>query len=151
MIAQLQASVQDSRISFDGRLASPGRRHGAPVYSIGNNRLRMLETTTGSQAVSEFLLPGSLVDSAVCGDNRSVAAVSVKGETGWLSVSDVATGRSLFPARTLPHPPCSVAARPGSFQVAVLCTGGELLVLDSRSGDLVKELRRRRNGEGCGH
>jgi WD40 repeat protein len=77
----------------------------------------------------------------VCGDNRAVAAVFLRGEKGQLGVWDVATARARFAAITLPGLPISVAARPGSRQLAVLCLTGDLLVIDDTTGGSVLRLR----------
>jgi serine/threonine protein kinase/WD40 repeat protein len=132
-----------SRISFDGQLAAPGLWHEEPTPSsvVGPERLVVLETATGKPAGPVISLPGALVDSCVCADNRTAAAVSVKETTGWLSVADVPTGRLVFDPVKLPNRPLSVAARPDSPQLAVLCREGELLVFDSRTGERVLDLR----------
>ena len=86
-------------------------------------------------------MPGTLADSCVCADNRSVAAVSVDGGAGWLSLWDVTTGRALFEPRKLAESPLSVAARPHGYHVAVLCENGALPVFDTRNGERVFDLR----------
>jgi WD40 repeat protein len=124
------------RVSPDGRLATPGLWHEEPcTYNVfGVKEIAVLEATTGKPAGPVVPLPGHLVDSCICSDNSSVAAVSVAGPDGWLSVCDVATGRPIFASRPLPGRPVSVAARPQASQVAVLCKGGTLQVVDSRTG-----------------
>jgi WD40 repeat protein/predicted Ser/Thr protein kinase len=124
------------RISPDGRFATPGLWHEEPcTYNVfGPKELTVLEAATGKPAGPVVPLPGHLVDSCICSDKRSVAAVSVSGPDGWLSVCDVATGRPLFEPRSLPGRPVSVVARPDASQVAVLCKGGALQVVDWRTG-----------------
>jgi WD40 repeat protein len=124
------------RISPDGRFVTPGLWHEEPCpYNVfGPKELAVLEVATGKPAGPVVPLPGHLFDSCICTDGRSVAAVSVAGPDGWLSVCDVATGRPLFEPRPLPGRPVSVVARPQASQVAVLCKGGALRVVDSRTG-----------------
>jgi serine/threonine protein kinase/WD40 repeat protein/tetratricopeptide (TPR) repeat protein len=128
-----------TRPSFDGRLLAPGIWHEEANHfrPIGGGELRVLRASTGEPAGPVIALRGQLVDSCVCADNRTVAAVSEENGSGWLSLNDVATGKALTPPKSLPGAPRSVAARPSSTQVAVLCAGGELLVFDSRSGEKV--------------
>jgi WD40 repeat protein len=125
------------RVGSDGLLAAPSLYwHEAPCpYNVfGPEHLVIREVATGRPTGPEIPLPGNLVDSCICSDNRSVAVGSVAGQRGWLSVYDVATGRPLVAPRSLPGRPVSVAVRPHGSQVAVLCKGGALLVVDPRTG-----------------
>jgi serine/threonine protein kinase/WD40 repeat protein len=128
------------RVSFDDRLVAPGYWHEMPHNHAGMKGLVVLDARTGKPAGPEIRVPGTLFDSCVCADGRSVAAVSVDGEAGWLSLWDVTTGRALFEPRKLSERPLSVAARPQGRQVAVLGEGGVLLVFDARNGERVFEL-----------
>ena len=136
-----------TRLSFDGRLICPGIWHEEPVLFVptGSKQLRISSVLTGLPAGPEISLPANLVDSCMCADNRTVAAVSADDKGGWLSLHDVSTGEAVSDAKRLPGSPRSVAARPASPQVAVLCAGGELLVFDSRSGESV--LERKHDGQ----
>src|SRR5206468_2686234 len=49
--------------------------------------------------------------------------------------------RARFEPIALPGLPTCVAARPGSGQLAVICSSGELLVADDRTGKTLLELR----------
>jgi serine/threonine protein kinase/WD40 repeat protein len=136
-------SMTRPRVSFDGRLVAPGLWHEA---AMGNrhqnvNRLRVVATANGQPAGADIPLPGTLVDSCVCGDNLGVAAVWSRGEKGHLGVWDVATARARFESIPLPGAPISIAARPGSGQLAVICATGDLLVIDDTTGKRVLELR----------
>jgi serine/threonine protein kinase/WD40 repeat protein/tetratricopeptide (TPR) repeat protein len=128
-----------ARPSFDGRLIAPGIWHEqANAFApIGGGQLFVLGASTGTAAGPAVVLRGQLVDSCVCADNRTVAAVSEEKGSGWLSLTDVSTGQAVVGPKRLPGSPRSVAARPSSPQVAVLCAGGELLVFDHRSGERV--------------
>jgi WD40 repeat protein len=140
---QLTNSGRRLRVSFDGLLAAPGKWHEEPLaYDVsGWERLVVLDATTGQAAGPAVPLPGALVDSCVCADNRSAAAVSAAGGTGWLSLVDVRTGRAVCKPHKLPSRPQSLAARPHRAQVAVLCEAGELVVLDSRTGKPIFTVR----------
>ena len=131
------------RVSLDGRLAVPGFWHEAPFGGDHQNvkRVRVVATATGGPAGADISLPGDLVDSCVCADNVAVAAVWSRGEQGQLGVWDVATARGRFEPIALPGFPLSVAARPGSNQLAVVCSTSDLLVIDDRTGKHVLELR----------
>jgi WD40 repeat protein len=130
-------------VSFDGRLVVPGLWHESPF--IGGNhqqihRLRVVATASGQPAGPDISLPGVLVDACVCGDNLAVAAVLLRGDKGQLGVWDVATARTRIEPITLPGLPISVAARPGSGQLAVICSTGDLLAIDDKTGKSVLEL-----------
>jgi serine/threonine protein kinase/WD40 repeat protein len=131
-----------TRPSFDGRLIAPGIWHEQAYYftPIGTGELRVYRAGTGAEAGPAVALRGLLVDSCICADNRTVAAVSEENGGGWLALADVSTGKALAEPRRLPASPRSVAARPSSAQVAVLCAGGELLVFDTRSGERILDL-----------
>ena len=142
VIARESQWGQRPRLSFDGRLVVPGLWHeAAGDISQVVEALRVLTTADGQPAGPEIRLPGELVDSCVCGDNLAVAAVCSRGGAGQLGVWDVAGARARFEPIPLPGLPTSVAARPGSSQLAVLCTTGDLLVFDDRTGTRVLELR----------
>jgi serine/threonine protein kinase/WD40 repeat protein len=132
------------RVSFDGRLVVPGLWHESPNLSDGHQnvtRLRAVATASGQPAGPAISLPGSLVDSCVCGDNLAVAVALSRGEKGQLCVWDLATSRARFEPINLPGLPVSVAARPGSGQLAVICSTGDLLVVDDQTGKAALKLR----------
>jgi WD40 repeat protein/tetratricopeptide (TPR) repeat protein len=146
VIAHESAWGQRPRVSFDGRLVVPGLWHEAPnserIQYV--KRLRVVATASGQPAGADISLPGSLVDSCVCGDNRAVAAVLERGKEGLLGVWDVATAQARFKPIRLPERPLSVAARPGSGQLAVICASGDLLIVDDKTGRRALELRHER-------
>jgi serine/threonine protein kinase/WD40 repeat protein len=143
VIAQESVWGQRPRVSFDGRFVAPGLWHepggGSGYQSV--NRVRVIATANGQPAGADISLPGALVDSCVCGDNFAVAAVFLHGEKGRLGVWDVVTGRARFEPIALPGMPISVAARPRSGQLAVICLTGDLLVVDDKTGKNVLKLR----------
>jgi len=130
------------RVSFDGRLVAPGIWHEAPFTNNYQrlDRLQVIVADDGRPMGEAIALPGVLVDSCVCADNRSVAAVCLSDGKGLFGVWDIATARRQFEPVALPSSPNSVAARSASSQIAVLCRGGELLVFDGRTGHRELEL-----------
>jgi WD40 repeat protein/tetratricopeptide (TPR) repeat protein len=143
VVARLDNWGHRPRLSFDGRLVAQGYWHEVSIRFENQrvNRLRVLGASDGKPAGADIPLPGMLVDSCICGDNRTVAAVWSRGETGQLGVWEVASSRPLFEPITLPGLPSSVAARPASGQLAVLCSTGDLLVIDSHTGKTLLSLR----------
>ena len=126
---------QRPRPGFDGRLVTPGRWHESPhAPSAASNTLSVAFMSSGQPAGPTISLEGSLVDSSLCADNRTVAAACESGSSGSLSLFDVATGRRRFASVALPSPPISVAARPGKPHVAVLCKNGQLCVIHTENG-----------------
>ena len=125
-----------ARPSFDGRLVAGGTWHEWPVapLPIAGGTVTVADAATGAAAGPAVPLPGRLVDSCVCADNRTAAAVSEVDGVGWLTLADVATGKPVADPVRLPASPRGVAARPTAPQVAVLCAGGELVVCDTRTG-----------------
>ena len=106
-----------------------------------SDRVRVVGTADGKPVGADISLPGDLVDSCVCADNLAVAAVWSRGKQGQLGVWDVATARGRFEPIALPGLPLSVAARPGSRQLAVICDTANLLVIDDETGKSMLELR----------
>ena len=105
------------------------------------NRVRVIQTANGQPAGAGISLRGDLVDSCVCADNHAVAAVFSQGNEGLVGVWDVATAVARFEPIALPGQPLSIAARPGSTQLAVICSTGDLLVIDDTTGKRVLTLR----------
>ena len=143
VIARETGWGQRPRVSFDGRLVVPGIWHEAAVGGAHQNvhRVRVVGTADGKPVGADISLPGDLVDSCVCADNLAVAAVWSRGKQGHLGVWDVATVRGRFEPIALPGLPLSVAARPGNGQLAVICSTGDLLVIDDKTGKSVLKLR----------
>lgn len=136
---------QRPRVSFDGRLAVPGIWHESALGGLNQNvnRLKVLNTKESSTA-ADIALTGMLVDSCICGDNVGVAAIFSQGTKAWLRVWDVATAHPRFEPIELAGWPMSIAARPANGQVAVLCTKGELLVFDDKTGKGILKLQQER-------
>jgi WD40 repeat protein len=131
-----------ARPSFDGRFIVPGIWHEQPIAfsAIGGGELAVSHASQRTAAGPTIPLRGSLVDSCVCADNLTVAAVSVGKGNSWLALVDIPTGKSIAEPIRLPSSPRSVAARPSAPQVAVLCEDGKLLVFNTRSGELILTL-----------
>lgn len=129
------------RPSFDGRFATKGAFHQAPnPLRAGNETLTVAQMANGQPAGPEIALAGNLFDSCICSDNRSVAVACHNNDMGLLGIYDIETGGNVIPPIELPTLPISVAARPGCSQVAVLCKGGHLLVIDFQTGTRVLDL-----------
>ncbi len=123
------------RPGFDGQIVTPGVLHGSSHISVASGgTLQLARMADGQRSGPPITLDGLLVDSCLCADHRSVAAVTVNGTTGSLGIFDVASGAPIIPLIALPDVPISVAARPGQPQVAVLCKNGSLLVIDTQQG-----------------
>ena len=120
--------------------ASGMRRH-LPVATRASIAFESWQPQTGSLREQIFRCPARWSIRAACADNLAVAAVFSRGETGQLGVWDVATLRPRFQPIALPALPLCVAARPESGQLAVICSAGELLVIDDKTGQRVLELR----------
>ncbi|MBL8817451.1 MAG: protein kinase [Planctomyces sp.] len=119
------------RPSFDGQFVTEGVYHEYYAgFSPKQAELKVARMADGSAAGPTITLTGLLLDSCICSDNASVAAVTVDGTNGLLSLFDIATGTPKWPALVLPAPPLSVAARPGRPLVAVLCQDGQVVVVD---------------------
>ncbi len=135
------------RVSFDGRLVAPGIWHESPNSSDGHlnvPRLQVVATATGQPVGAGVSLAGALVEACCSGDNLGVAAVFSRGEKGMLGVWDVATSAPRFEPIELPGLPISVAARSKSEHLAVVCSTGDLIVVDDRTGKGSLRLRHER-------
>ncbi|MFN9719427.1 MAG: protein kinase domain-containing protein [Planctomycetota bacterium] len=129
-----------ARVSFDGRLVTPGAWHESPIKAIPrSNTLRVARMVDGAPAGALITLDGLLLDSCVCTDNRTVAAATAQGLTGILTFYNIASGTMSLPPLTLPDVPVSVAARPGHPQLAVLCRNGQLLIVSTENGKSERE------------
>ena len=128
------------RVSFDGRLVTPGAWHEYPATTTPRGaKLLVAKTIDGEPAGPPITLDGQLWDSCVCADNRTVAATTMQGASGVLTFYDSESGTKLIPSLTLPDVPVSVAARPGHPQVAVLCRNAKLLIVNTENGRSERE------------
>jgi WD40 repeat protein/serine/threonine protein kinase len=130
------------RLSGDGRLVVPGLWHESALGGQHQNvrRVRVLSCASGSAVAADIDLPGTLIDSCICGDNLAVANLFLQSAKGRIGVWDVATGSARFQPIDVPGLPVSIAARPNHGQLAVLCSKGELLVVDDKTGNIVLKL-----------
>ena len=130
---------QRARVGFDGRYVVPGLWHEAPFGygAVATRRLRVLRSD--GQIDCDVDLPGRLNDACMLGDNRTVAAVSSEGGKNRLGLWDVTTKRAVIEQPVaLPAMATSLAARPGSKELAVLCCNGDLLIVDGATGRVRK-------------
>ena len=124
-------------MSPNGQFVVPGRWHETPYNGTStSNRLTMLDSVTGKPVGSTLQVPDNTFDSCVCVDNRTLAALSLDGPGGYLSLWDSLSGRRLFDPVKLSAKPQSVASRPGRPQVAVLCQNDHIMIYDICSGTL---------------
>jgi len=143
VVRRQSAWGQRPRLSFDGKLLAPGLWHEGPLGDgpMHRARLRVVGSTNGKPAGPPILTGGALVDSCICGDHRTVAAVYNVSKSGRFRVWNVATGLPQFAPVALPGSPCSIAARPRSNHIAVMCATGDVLAFDGRSGKQVLRTR----------
>ena len=127
------------RPSFDGRLVTLGVWHEGLNPQSRNNVLQVARTSDGRPAGPAIRCRGRIVDSCLCTDNRSVAVVGDDHGRGFLSRYDVESGDETWSTITLPSPPLCLVPRPGASQLAVLCRRGELLILQSETGQTLHE------------
>jgi WD40 repeat protein len=140
-ISSWETRPRRPRLSFDGRLVTPGVWHETPHGIVPfKQTLTVANVSDGQPAGPAISLGSDLVDSCLCADNRTVAAVCSTGNAGNLSVYDVASGQRLFAPVLLPSAPLSVSARPGRPQVAILCARGELITVDLTNGAQILRL-----------
>lgn len=127
---------QRPRLSFDGKLLAPGLWHEGPLGDgvMHNERLRVLRSTDGRPAGPPILTGGTLIESCVCGDNATVAAIYTRDNKAYLRTWNVKSGLPLFNPISLPKTPYCIAARPGSKHVAIICDGGGIPVYDCITG-----------------
>lgn len=127
------------RPGFDGKWVTRGAWHEIPFLPPTLNSMTVVEGHTG-RAVGPTIQIPDIVDSCLCGDHRSVAIISITGEAGTLAVFDAESGKPVFAPIRLPGVPQSVAARPGSSHVAVMCKSGQTLIVDHRTGTVIRTM-----------
>jgi serine/threonine protein kinase/WD40 repeat protein/tetratricopeptide (TPR) repeat protein len=128
--------VARARPSPNGLLLTPGPWHETPFGYTVFDQLVVLNATTVRAAGPELPVPGKVRDSCICADNRTLVAASIVGAQGCLTLWDVPTGRQSVAPMRLPAVPQSVASRPNSSQVAVLCQNDQILIVDTITGAL---------------
>jgi WD40 repeat protein len=116
---------------------------------------RVHETATGRPAGPPLQPGGVLLDAALSPDGRhaitlssSVAAPEQREAVRWLAdgrastvqVWDWRTGTRAFDPVRMPSEPHSVACSPDGTLLAVICAGGEILLLDSATGRVVRQM-----------
>jgi WD40 repeat protein/serine/threonine protein kinase/tetratricopeptide (TPR) repeat protein len=128
-----------ARLSADGRYVIPSG------YSRGAGSVmptRVYEAATGRPA-GPWLAPGGrLVDASLAPDGRhAITAVSLAAQGMWrgrLAFWDWHEGKPAAEALDLPSYPRKLDYSPDGRLVAVLCVGGELLLVDARTGKLAR-------------
>lgn len=143
------------RLSPDGSLVAPSRWHeDAESYPFQDlNNLRVLSTGSNTPAGPPIELDGYLIDSCVCADHKTVAAVWLNDpenpadektpddtsnrETSF-GLFDIPTGNPIYSTQ-LPSPAMSIDACPSDQKVAVL-SEDELVVFNAFDGKRLFQL-----------
>jgi WD40 repeat protein len=127
-------------LSSDGTLAIPTGQTLQKERKLRSTRAYQM--ATGRPAGPPLRTSRNVVDAAFSPDRRSVALLGgldvPSTDAQEIVVWDWASGRREW-RTALPSEPRSVSYRPDGRRLAVLCGGGELLILDTESG---RELRR---------
>jgi serine/threonine protein kinase/WD40 repeat protein/tetratricopeptide (TPR) repeat protein len=123
-----------ARISPDGRFVTPGQWHQDPWGNLGPSALVPLDVASGGP-LTRTSLSGRLVDSCVAAE-QTLAAVVYTGSGGELLYGDLLAPELRFQRHLLSGRPCSIAARNGTAEVAVLSEPGRVDVFDLQSGEL---------------
>jgi len=124
-----------ARVSPNGQLIAPGCWHETPNPLPGFDKLVVVDASTGKPAGLTPSVPGMALDSCICSDNQTLAAISVDETEGYLSFCDVRSGRGLSDPVRLSALPVSVACRPQRPQAAVLCENNRILVFNIGAKD----------------
>ena len=134
-----------ARLGRDGRLFIPA---GLTFRQSNVTETRAYDAATLRPA-GPGLRPGGLIlDAAIAPDARRAATLSSPAATeddrarprpattgaGWVHFWDLRTGRSLGTPLATPSEPRSLDFSPDGRRAAVLCAGGEILVIDPDSG-----------------
>jgi WD40 repeat protein/tetratricopeptide (TPR) repeat protein/tRNA A-37 threonylcarbamoyl transferase component Bud32 len=130
---------QRARVGSSGKLVTPGLWHESPFGFAPINTRRLRVVRSDGQLACDVDLPGFLNDSCMLNGDRSVAAVtSIEGKHR-LGIWDLTTNRAVINQPvTLPAMATSLAARPDSAELAVLCCNDDLLLVDGATGKIRK-------------
>jgi eukaryotic-like serine/threonine-protein kinase len=148
----LESGPSFARLSPDGRYAvSTGagwRREGSPAAYV-------YEVATGRPAAPPLEGDGILTDAALSPDGRSAATlhsaassdaqrfgrlVEPEGRAGCLQLWDWREGRRRFAAVPMPSEPRGVTFAPDGKVAAVICGGGQVLLIDAATGQVTLRL-----------
>jgi WD40 repeat protein/serine/threonine protein kinase len=125
---------RDGRHVIAGKFLNPFQTSG-----MGCRNLRVHEMASGAPVGAALEFQGECVDAALSSDGRSAAVVVRTGTGGQLHVRDVQTGKAAFPPLPLPDAPLSVAFSFDDSRLAVLCRGGQVVVVDPHQGRSLHE------------
>jgi serine/threonine protein kinase/WD40 repeat protein/tetratricopeptide (TPR) repeat protein len=131
------------RLSGDGRYLLPS---GVSQRSGSLLSTRVYETATGKPAGPALNLGGRLIDAALSPDGRHAATVvSQTRADGWqygkLALWSWRDGKLAAGPVDLPSEPRKLDYNPAGTLLAVVCAGGELLLVDPSGGKTVRQWR----------
>ncbi|HEY7314121.1 MAG TPA: protein kinase [Gemmataceae bacterium] len=148
----LESGTTFAKLSPDGRYTiSTGagwRREGSPAAYV-------YEVATGRPAAPPLEGDGVLTDAALSPDGRAAATlhsaassdqqrfarlVEPEGRAGCLQLWDWREGKRRFVALPMPSEPRGVTFSPDGKRVAVICGGGQVLMIDPTTGRMTMRL-----------
>jgi eukaryotic-like serine/threonine-protein kinase len=127
------AGMDSAALSADGRYVLGVSRNSSPCV--------VRELDTASTVGQSFAPPGAVYAAAFHPLRERVAAACLKDGRGVVQAWDWRTGISVFAPVTTPSLPASLAWAPDGKRLVVTCQGGQILLLDSERGTLVKQLQ----------
>ncbi|MCA9188094.1 MAG: hypothetical protein KDA99_20845, partial [Planctomycetales bacterium] len=123
------------RLSSDGLLATPGRFYASPLVEHGTTPEVVVRRTSDGAPIGPTIRDGRMVvDTCICGDNRTLAIVSQGNQGAKLTLWDPYAGQQIRDPMDLPGVPLSVAARPATDHLVIVCQRDTLLAVDWKSG-----------------
>jgi WD40 repeat protein len=151
--AELDSHHAFAMLSPDGTLAIPT----GTTIDRGLKSMRAYRVATGEAAGPSFRPGGMITDAAFSPDGRSVATCTAREsldppskEGQEVHVWDWSSGKERWRA-LVPSGARSLAYRPDSQRLAVLCAYGELTVFDAGAGREVLRWRAKEGGERSDH
>ncbi len=131
------AGMDSAALSADGRHLLAVSRTARPCV--------VRELDTASAVGQPFAPPGRVYAAAFHPLRERLAAACINApttvQTGAVQAWDWRTGISVFGPVTTPSPPAALAWAPDGERIVVACQDGQILVLDSERGTLVKRLQ----------
>ncbi len=134
-----EKSMTRMAISSDGQFTWP---RGTSYRNMRGRATQVLEIGSGRNAGPELAPGGYLIDVAIS-PNRIQAALLASPQsnaTGKLHIWNSKTGERIFSPLILPTDPRSLAYAPTQPRLAVLCGGGQVLLVNTAEGKIEREL-----------
>ena len=135
----LENAINRVSISADGQLMlTSGTSH----RNMRAKATQVLEVNSGRPAGPELAPGGFLVDAAMAPNSNQAALISSRAinAAGVLHFWDWKTGQRIFPPLPLPPDPRSLAYSPTEPRLAVICGGGQVLLIDTTAGKVQRRL-----------